>query len=115
MVKKCGKRDGIMAKVSKTKEYAVRYLKEVIQMEDKQIAKELNLSEQTVVDIVGVESSNNANIKTVSSKADSFIQETSGKRTKSVTIMTQAASQLTDDKQSNINSKYKNAINKARE
>jgi regulator of extracellular matrix RemA (YlzA/DUF370 family) len=105
----------MMAKISKTKEYAVRYLKEVIQMEDKQIAKELNLSEQTVVDVVGVESSNNANIKTVSSKADSFIKETSGKRTKNVTIMTQASSELTDDRESNINSKYKNAINKARE
>jgi len=115
MVKKCRKRDGIMAKLSKTKEYAVRYLKEVIEMEDKQIAKELNLSLQSVQDIVGVENSDKANIKTVTSKADSFIRETSQKRTKNVTIMTQAASQLTDDRQGNTNPRYKNAINKARE
>jgi len=115
MVKKCRKRDGIMAKVSKIKEYATKYLKEVIGMDNKQIANELKLTQETVKDILGTESSRNATIKTATSKADSFIRETAVKKTNNVTIMTETASQTTDGKQTTLNSKYSNAINKARE
>lgn len=104
-----------MAKVSKTKEYAVRYLKEVIEMEDKQIAKELKVTQETVATILGTENPNKANIKTATSKTDSFIRETSGKRNKSVTIMTESASQSGDEnKGEEINSKYNNVIYRPR-
>ena len=46
------KRDGIMAKVSKVKEYAIKYLKEVIGMDNKQIANELKITQETVKDIL---------------------------------------------------------------
>ena len=114
MAKECRKRDGIMAKVSKVKEYATRYLQEVIGMEEKQIAKELKLTQETVKDILGTESPHKANIKTATSKTDSFIRETAVKRTKNVTIMTEAASQTTDNEQNKINPKYSNSINQAR-
>ena len=54
-------------------------------------------------------------LKTATSKADSFIRETAVKKTNNVTIMTEAASQTTDGKQTKVNSRYNNAINKARE
>mgnify|MGYP002843646942 FL=1 len=116
MVEKCRKRDGIMANVSKTKEYAIRYLKEVIEMENKQIAKELKVAQETVDNILGQEKPNKATIKTATSKTDSFIRETAGKKTNNVTIMTQAASELSDSKpkSNTISSKYTNAIKKAR-
>ena len=52
-----------MAKVSKVKEYATKYLKEVIGMDNKQIANELKLTQETVKDILGTESSRNSTIK----------------------------------------------------
>lgn len=106
-----------MTKISKTKEYAVRYLKEVIEMENKQIAKELKVAQETVDNILGEEKPNKATIKTASSKTDSFIRETAVKKTDNVTIMTQAVSELSDSKRKSdtISSKYTNAIKKARE
>jgi predicted transcriptional regulator len=114
MVEKCRKRDGIMAKVSKTKEYATRYLKEVIGMEYKQIAKELNMTQEVVRNILGEESPHKANIKTTSSKTDSFIRETAVKKTKNVTIMTEPASQAGDDQENKINPKYEKVIYRPR-
>lgn len=103
-----------MAKVSKVKEYAARYLKEVIGMEEKQIAKEVSLTVETLQTIFETENSNNANIKTVSSKTDSFVQETAVKRTKNVTIMTEAASQLAEQQDKPVNSKFENAVYRPR-
>lgn len=106
-----------MAKINKVKEYASRYLKEVIGMSDEDISKEIGISVDAVKGIF-VQSSENQKLKTVTSKANSFINQTAAKGVKNVTIMTENASRMCDDNKQSSNEtrvRYKNCIHKARE
>lgn len=107
----------MMTKISKTKEYAARYLKEIIGMNDEDISKEIQLSIDSIKQIFQQNNQQNENVKTVSSKANSFISQTSAKGVKNVTIMTEGASRMGDDKPvtNEIKTRYKNCIHKARE
>lgn len=108
-----------MKKLSKLKEYAARYLHEVINMELSEIGKEIGASVESIVGTLGLneEKAKTNNIKTVTTKANSFITETAVKKTKNVTIMTQAASQAGDEakNKTNLVRQYKNAIYSPRE
>jgi DNA-binding transcriptional MerR regulator len=80
--------------------YAILYLVSQ-QIEEKDIAKELGLKLKDIKKYMpkpSQESSNN--IRTTSSKTNSkdlMIMETSGKRTKNVSIMTKSASEINDE------------------
>lgn len=102
-----------MKKISKIKEYAARYLYEVIGMEIENISKEIEVSKETLA-VVLENSKQNANIKTVTSKTDSFINQTAVKGTKNVTIMTQNGSQLGDTSNKSTNSKFESFIYRPR-
>jgi hypothetical protein len=107
-----------MKKLSKLKEYAARYLHEVINMDISEIGKEIGASVESITTTLGLnENKTNNNIKTVTNKANTFINETAVKRTKNVTIMTQSASQAGDESKikTNLVRQYKNAIYKSRE
>lgn len=89
---------------TKTKEYAIKYLlSQKIPVED--IAKELKVSIKTVQSYVTSE-------KTQPSKTDKtkdlMIRQTSAKKSNSVSIMTEAASQVSDNFVKNIESPTKN-------
>lgn len=81
-----------MAKLSKTKEYAIRYLLD-IKKTPAEISKELKISIEDVNDVVGEKS---APAKTDKTK-DLMIRQTSVKKSNSVSIMTEAAAQLSDE------------------
>lgn len=91
------------------KEYSVYYLNQS-GVNNKDIAKELGIDVKDVEQILEQredikESKPNSKIKTKSSKANSknlMITETSGKGTKSVAIMTKAASEVNDEFRKNL-------------
>lgn len=87
------KRDDLMA--NRTQEYAVRYLRDTMKMDAPTIAKELKLKQTEVEKILGDEQET-PKPKKISSK-DLMINETSAKKTRNVSIMTQAASQMNDE------------------
>lgn len=89
-----------MAKISKTKEYAVRYLSEYDKKSPEEISSELKLPLTEVIKIVGESKTKNNKDKTT----DLMIRHTSGKKTNTVSIMTESAAQLSDEFVKNINS-----------
>jgi hypothetical protein len=98
-----------MSKLKKNKatEYAVKYLFDIKKVDIKNIAIELKLSENEVEKILGNNSIESEALKT-SVKAPSksknlMISHTSTKKTNSVSIMTEAASQLNDDLKKKLN------------
>lgn len=104
-----------MKKISKIKEYAARYLYEVIGMEIETISKEIDVTKETLTSILGAKDTNsNPNVKTVSSKASSFINQTAAKGTPNVTIMTQNGSQLGDQQTKTTNKKFESSIYRPR-
>lgn len=104
-----------MKKISKIKEYAARYLYEVLHMELSTIAKEIDVTQKTLSEILNIpENNNQANIKTASSKTSSFITQTAVKGTKNVTIMTQGASQIGDETKNKSNKKFESSIYRPR-
>lgn len=109
-----------MAKLSRVKEYAARYLHEHVKMDLKDIAKELDVTEETVKTTLEIEATETP-LKTVTSKTSDFINETAMKGTQNVMIMTEAASTRSDIAKKSLrdnagpNSKYENVIRKARE
>ena len=121
MASKCRKRDGIMAKISKVKEYAARYLHEVIGMEVTNIAKEIDVTAESIKQALHIDPEGRANIKTASSstKDSSFIQQTCSKGTKNVTIMTEGAAQLADEAakaaRNTTNTKFDSCIRRSRD
>lgn len=86
--------------------YAVYYLSDQ-GIPSKNISKELGISLKIVKDIIGNrETQKNEKIKTTSGKAtskDLMIRETSVKGTKSVAIMTKAASEVNDEFKKQLN------------
>ena len=79
---------------SKAKEYAIRYLKDTMKMDSATIAKELKIKES---DVNAILNTNKTEVKDKSTSKDMMIHETSGKRSKNVSIMTQQASQYNDE------------------
>ena len=108
-----------MKKLSRVKEYAARYLYTEVKMDFKGIAKELNVTEESVKNTLEVQEKESP-LKTVTSKTSDFINETSMKGTQSVMVMTEGASQKLDgisekQRSDGPNTKYSNVIRKARE
>lgn len=87
---------------SRTQEYAVRYLHDIMKMDSNTIAKELKLKITEVNKILSIENSEPQKPKKITSK-DLMINETSAKRNKNVSIMTEAASQMNDELVKNLN------------
>lgn len=104
-------------KISKIKEYAARYLYEVIGMEIDSISEEVNVSTETLTDLLDQSKRGEANIKTVTSPSNKnkFIRETCVKGTKNVTIMTEGASQLGgNSEKTSVNSKFESSVYRPR-
>lgn len=101
----------------KLKDYSVYYLADS-GIGPKDIAKELGLTLKETKDILNKrpQSASNENIKTTTAKVtnkDLMIRETSGKGTKSVAIMTKAASENHDEFRKKMNSSTSNKTNNA--
>lgn len=77
-----------MAKSTKVIEYAIKYLRELSKMNDSQIAEELKITEEEILKFPPVKISRSKNL---------MINETISKKQKTVSIMTEAASQLNDE------------------
>jgi len=93
-----------MPKLSKTKQYAVKYLSQQgLSPED--ISKELKVSVDQVKSLITTDATEPA-ANTKPAKGDKtkelMIRQTSGKKINSVSIMTQAAAQLSDEFLKNI-------------
>lgn len=89
-----------MGAVTKTHEYAARYLHDTIQMDTKNIAKEIGLTHKQVEKILNI-NPKKANIPTNTSSADNrdpelMINKTQGNRG-GVSIMTAAASSKAEE------------------
>lgn len=100
-----------MKSVTKLHEYAARYLYQTIQMEVKNIAKEIGLTQKQVEKILNI-SKNAANIPTTTSSTENrdpalIVNKTQGNRG-GVTIMTAAASTKADE----VNKKSENIISR---
>lgn len=94
-----------MAKINKTKEYAVKYLFTIGKQSPAAIAKELKISIDDVNRVVdNLDQTTPAKDKT----KDLMIRHTAGKKTNTVSIMTESAAQLSDEFMKNINQQPKN-------
>lgn len=87
---------------SRTQEYAVRYLHDIMKMDAATIAKELKIKETEVNKILTIENRVETKTKKISSK-DLMINQTSSKKSNNVSIMTEAASQMNDEMVKNFN------------
>ena len=87
------------------KEYAIRYLSEVMDMPSESIAKELKMTIKSIDKVIlKKEAAKCEKIETpVSTTKKAMIRHTSGKNSNSVSIMTEAASQLGDHFKKNHN------------
>lgn len=83
-----------MAKLNKTKEYAIQYLSKYGKQSPEEISKELKISLKDVNNVLGKKSTSPA--KTDKTK-DLMIRQTSAKKMNTVSIMTEAAAQLSDE------------------
>lgn len=83
-----------MPKLSKDKEYAIKYLLETKKMTPKEVSTELGINLTTVNKFVNKEKVSPA--KTDKTK-DLMIRQTSAKKNNTVSIMTESASQLCDE------------------
>lgn len=110
MVKSCRKGDEMSNEIK----YAVYYLSDNGYSVAK-IAKELNIKNKDIKDILSSRDTKNTNIKTTSSPVNSkdlMINETSVKGTKSVSIMTKAASEVNDAFRNTINNDIRSRTSK---
>lgn len=94
-----------MAKISKTKEYAIKYLSDCGKKNPQEISNELKLPLQEVLKIIG---DSQSKPKNKNKTADLMIRHTSGKKTNTVSIMTESAAQLSDEFIKNMNTKKQN-------
>ena len=97
-----------MAKLSKTKEYAIKYMCEVLGADVSTISRELKIKVDEIESIIKPK-----NIKPPPSSKDLMINTTSVKKTNNVSIMTPGASQLNDEMMKNINSSQSRNYNSA--
>jgi hypothetical protein len=94
-----------MAKLSKMQQYAVLYLNEFKKMDSISISKELKLSVASIDKLINGKTTTQT--KTDKTK-DLRIRQTSVKKNNSVSIMTQAASQVGDEFLQSMDHKTKN-------
>lgn len=94
-----------MAKITKTKEYAIRYLFNYAKKTPEDIAAELKIPLKNVQDIIGTKTKI-SKTKTDKTK-ELMIRQTSAKKNNNVSIMTEAAAQLSDEFVKNMDSKNK--------
>jgi|688.fasta_scaffold379737_3 hypothetical protein len=92
-----------MPKLSNTQKYAILYLHNTEKKSIKQISDELKISKNTVNSIV--ENNKEPEIPQINKEDKTkkvMIRETAGKKINSVSIMTQAGSQITDEHLKNM-------------
>lgn len=94
-----------MSKISKTKEYAIKYLMDYGKKTPEEISNELKLPLEEVLKIVG---DTQPKPKSKNKTADLMIRHTSGKKNNTVSIMTESAAQLSDEFIKNMNTKKTN-------
>lgn len=99
-----------MAKLNKTKEYAIQYLSLYAKKNPEEIAKELKISVTDVKAALKTSSKSTAPAKTDKTK-DLMIRQTSAKKMNTVSIMTEAAAQLSDEFVRNMESPNKRTQN----
>lgn len=92
-----------MAKLNKTKEYAIKYLFHQEKKSPQEIADELKIS---LSDVNSVVSKKTSPAKTDKTK-NLMIRQTAAKKNNSVSIMTEAAAQLSDEFIKNMESPTK--------
>lgn len=99
-------------KISKAKEYATIYLNDIVGMSEEDISSEIQLSVDSVKSILESRPKKSQEDK----KSDSFIHETSDKKTRNIAIMTKEASIVADDllKKSNAKPTSRNRVFKPR-
>jgi hypothetical protein len=102
-----------MSRLSKETEYAIKYLLESKKMDPKDVAKELKLKITTVNKFLSPPSETEKTAPTKTEKTaptktdktkDLMIRQTSAKKNNTVSIMTESASQLSDEFMKTINS-----------
>lgn len=91
-----------MSKISKTKEYAVRYLL-TQNKSPSDIATELKVPLKTVENILDETTSEKTGKAKTDKTKDLMIRQTSAKKQNTVSIMTEAAAQLSDEFVKTIN------------
>lgn len=94
-----------MAKISKTKEYAIKYLSDYGKKSPEEISNELKLPLAEVTKVLG---DSQPKPKSKDKTADLMIRHTSGKKNNTVSIMTESAAQLSDEFIKNMNTKKTN-------
>lgn len=94
-----------MAKISKTKEYAIKYLLNHEKKNPEEIASELKLP---LADIMQIVKSVNEKSKNKNKITDAMIRHTSAKKDNNVSIMTEGAAQLSDEFIKNLSTKKQN-------
>lgn len=94
-----------MSKINKTKEYAIKYLFTIGKQKPTAIAKELKIP---IEDVNGVIDNLDKPTPAKDKTKDLMIRHTSGKKTNTVSIMTESAAQLSDEFMKNINQQTKN-------
>lgn len=92
-----------MAKISKTKECAIKYLSNNEKKSPEEIASELKLPLADVMQVV-----KSVNEKSKNKISDAMIRHTSGKKHNNVSIMTEGAAQLSDEFIKNLSTKKQN-------
>lgn len=96
-------------------EYAIQYLKSTSEMSEKEIAKELGVTENDVLtiskNIEETKPKTKTSTKTRSKSHELMIRHTSNKKTNNVSIMTEAASQYNDEIKKNVNAKIRQSKN----
>lgn len=92
-------------------QYAIQYLKLTSEMSEKEIAKELGVTENKVLTISKNIEDVKPKPKTRSKSHELMIRHTSAKKTNNVSIMTEAASQYNDEIKKNVNSKIRPSRN----
>lgn len=94
-----------MAKISKTKQYAIKYLSDYGKKSPEEISSELKLPLAEVIKVVG---ESQPKSKSKDKTADLMIRHTSSKKTNTVSIMTEGAAQLSDEFVKNMNTQKTN-------
>ena len=92
-----------MSKISKTKEYAILYLTDVMKVSPEFISKELKIAVSTINEILNSRTSKKHSSKKKTTKAhDMMIRHTSAKKNNSVSIMTKEANEYQEELIKNI-------------
>lgn len=101
----------LMAKLSKTKEYAVLYLTDTMGVSPENISKELKISVSSINELLDQRKPKEVSKKKTTKAHDMMIRHTSGKKNNNVSIMTKEANEYQEELMKNA--KPKNVNNPA--